>query len=138
MCLRPGLQRLPERIASTEGLGLAAEGRVFKECRKRGRSSTRLPCLKRAGFVWKRTQAANAGKVRPSAKRDGRTDWRLTQSKDGAANHRSHRTAGRRGNMLEGGTGIGVRGTRGLTFEVTPTVEAGAVSRATENVHRTC
>jgi hypothetical protein len=27
---------------------------------------------------------------------------------------------------------------RGLTFELTPTVEAGAVRRGTENVHRTC
>jgi hypothetical protein len=35
-----------------------------------------LPCLKRAGFVWEWTQAANAWSERPSAKRHGRTRGR--------------------------------------------------------------
>jgi hypothetical protein len=128
MCLRPGLQRLPERIASTEGLGLAAEGRVFKERRKRGRSSTMLPCLARAGFVREPTRAANACDEIPSAKRHGRTDSWPRPAKVGAGDDGSRRATGRCSNRLDCGTGFRVRGTRGLTFELTPTAEAGAVS----------
>jgi hypothetical protein len=117
MCLRPGLQRLPERIASTEGLGLAAEGRVFKERRKRGRSSTMLPCLTRAGFVREPTRA-NACDEIPSAKRHGRTDSWPRPAKAGAGDDGSHRATGRCGNRLDCGTGSRVRGTRGLTFEL--------------------